>query len=349
MKRLEFEDVLVSCLSRIESEGDSGLDAVCDEYPAYADQLRQRVKVLRDAGLLIAGAEEPDYPERLGEFRLLERLGQGGMGVVFLAEQTTLGRQVALKVVRPEQLLDRHARARFAREVETVARLAHPGIVPVHAVGEQDGLPYFAMEYVRGASLEQVVRELAGRDAGALTGRDLLACIERASGEEAAAGAADRAPFDGAWVDANSRRTFIVGNRDTLVQVHYEVAPEWVARDIEARLHLTLADGSEVMMNQILNVGENSNEYDLQLGAAELMGALFKTHKEFVAGLVQQLRNELLPECFGSQEQKRLKFALFILDDMVEHLGPTYFSPEDFQQIVQAICGFSSHKSASLR
>lgn len=79
---------------------------------------------------------------------------------------------------------------------------------------------------------------------------------------------------------------------------------------------------------------ENSNEFDLQVAAAELMGALFKTHKESVAGLVQRLRNEIIPACFASSEQKRYKFALFILDDMIEHLGPSYFSAEDFQSIV---------------
>mmetsp|Transcript_19732 Transcript_19732/g.24345 ORF Transcript_19732/g.24345 Transcript_19732/m.24345 type:complete len:515 (+) Transcript_19732:1395-2939(+) len=94
---------------------------------------------------------------------------------------------------------------------------------------------------------------------------------------------------------------------------------------------------------------ENSNEYDLQIAAAELMGTLFKTHREFVAPLVQRLRTEIIPACFSSNEQKRFKFALFILDDMVEHLGPSYFSAEDFQFIVQTICGFCNHQSASLR
>lgn len=79
------------------------------------------------------------------------------------------------------------------------------------------------------------------------------------------------------------------------------------------------------------------------------MGVLFKTHSQFVSGLVQRLRTEIIPACFSATEQKRFKVALFILDDMIEHLGPTYFSPEDFQQIVAAICGFCSHQSASLR
>lgn len=71
---------------------------------------------------------------------------------------------------------------------------------------------------------------------------------------------------------------------------------------------------------------ENSNEFDLQIAAAELMGNLFKTHKDFVGGLVQRLRDEIIPACFSSNVPKRFKFALFILDDMVEHLGPSYFS-----------------------
>ena len=94
---------------------------------------------------------------------------------------------------------------------------------------------------------------------------------------------------------------------------------------------------------------ENGNEYDLQIAAAELMGALFKSYRDNVASLVGKLRTEVIPACFASNEQKRFKFGLFILDDMVEHLGPTYFSQEDFTNIVQAICGFSGHQSASLR
>ena len=61
------------------------------------------------------------------------------------------------------------------------------------------------------------------------------------------------------------------------------------------------------------------------------------------------MRSEVLVAAFTSGEQKRLKFALFILDDMVEHLGPAYFSAEDFSHIVQTICQFSGSQSASLR
>ena len=94
---------------------------------------------------------------------------------------------------------------------------------------------------------------------------------------------------------------------------------------------------------------ENNNEFDLQFAAAELMGILFKTHINFVSNLVAKLQTEIIPAAFGSEDQKRRKFGLFVLDDMVEHLGPTYFSQDQFSQIVQTICSFSNNQSSSLR
>jgi hypothetical protein len=79
------------------------------------------------------------------------------------------------------------------------------------------------------------------------------------------------------------------------------------------------------------------------------MGILFKTHIEYVAELVGALQNEMLPQAFASNDQKRKKFGLFVLDDMVEHLGPNYFTQQQFGMIVQIICSFCSDKSASLR
>ena len=94
---------------------------------------------------------------------------------------------------------------------------------------------------------------------------------------------------------------------------------------------------------------EGKNEYDLQLCAAELLGSLFKTHKQFVGDLVTTLRTQTLNDAFNSGVQKRLKFGLFVLDDMVEHLGPSYFAPNDYMVIVQTVCKFASNKSAALR
>lgn len=88
---------------------------------------------------------------------------------------------------------------------------------------------------------------------------------------------------------------------------------------------------------------ENQNEYDLQTAAAEILGALFKTHKEFVADLVNKCKTEVIPAAMQSGEVKRYRFSLFILDDMVEHLGPSYFSAEDWFTIVTTICQYCDH------
>ncbi|QDV06845.1 Serine/threonine-protein kinase PrkC [Planctomycetes bacterium Poly30] len=103
---------------------------------------------------------QEQLPDAIGEFRILRRLGRGGMGIVYLAEQASLRRQVALKVLPSNLELDRGFVERFQREARAAARLLHPHIVPVYGAGQVDGLHYFAMRYVDGSSLEERLREL---------------------------------------------------------------------------------------------------------------------------------------------------------------------------------------------
>jgi eukaryotic-like serine/threonine-protein kinase len=102
-------------------------------------------------------AAEPtvDGDKYLGEHRLVREIGRGGMGVVYEAEDVTLGRRVALKVLPPHLTQNPRQIERFRREAAAAARLEHPGIVPVFSVGEASGSHYFAMEYVAGPSLHQ--------------------------------------------------------------------------------------------------------------------------------------------------------------------------------------------------
>ncbi|MFN3244144.1 MAG: bifunctional serine/threonine-protein kinase/formylglycine-generating enzyme family protein [Planctomycetota bacterium] len=95
--------------------------------------------------------------EMLGEFRLLKQLGEGGMGTVFLAEQPSLQRLVALKVVRGDLLGSPTARQRFELEARAVARLRHPHIVTLFSSGEQHGVRFLVMELVPGRSLDEVL------------------------------------------------------------------------------------------------------------------------------------------------------------------------------------------------
>ena len=96
---------------------------------------------------------------QLGEFRLLRRLGAGGMAQVYLAEQTSLKRNVAIKVMRPDFGGEDTYRKRFEQEATAAAGLNHQNIVQVYAVGEADGLQYIAQEYVHGLNLVEYLKK----------------------------------------------------------------------------------------------------------------------------------------------------------------------------------------------
>lgn len=104
--------------------------------------------------------------ERVGDYRIVREVGRGGMGIVFEAEQETLGRRVALKVLPAQASGSTSALLRFRREARSAARLHHTNIVPVFDVGERDGVHYYAMQFIQGQGLDDVIadlRRLSGR------------------------------------------------------------------------------------------------------------------------------------------------------------------------------------------
>jgi len=107
-----------------------------------------------DAGPRASGEDRWSEGDMLGEFRLLKRLGQGGMASVWLAEQTSLHRQVALKLLRPDLTSDPTYVKRFQVEAKAAAGLNHPNIVQVYVIGEAEGQHYIAQEYVQGKTLK---------------------------------------------------------------------------------------------------------------------------------------------------------------------------------------------------
>jgi hypothetical protein len=133
-------------------------EAVLAEHPELAPQLDSCLAALDFIHRTEHAAEET--PARLGDFRILREVGRGGMGVVYEAEQISLRRRVALKVLRFGGTPDAEALQRFQREAETVARLHHTNIVPVFAVGCEQGVHYYAMQFIDGQGLDRV----AGRE-----------------------------------------------------------------------------------------------------------------------------------------------------------------------------------------
>src|SRR5262249_25062046 len=94
-----------------------------------------------------------------GDYRVLDKLGEGGMGLVFKAQHRHLKRIVALKVLHPAVTQSEEAVKRFHREVEAVARLSHPNIITAHDASVQDGTYFLAMEYVDGIDLGRLVKD----------------------------------------------------------------------------------------------------------------------------------------------------------------------------------------------
>lgn len=135
------------------------------EFPAYAEQLEALLPAMQ--ALAISGhwagasdddaAGPPRMPGELGDFRILREIGRGGMGIVYEAEQLSLGRRVALKILPFAAVLDPRHLQRFKNEALAAANLDHPNIVDVYGVGCDRGIHYFAMRFIAGATLADLL------------------------------------------------------------------------------------------------------------------------------------------------------------------------------------------------
>ena len=149
----------LQCLERGEKPP---LDEFAKRYPEIADVLKTVIPALHPteetADVFAEVSSRPG--RRLGDFRILRQLGRGGMGIVYEAEQISMKRRVALKVLPLVGLVDELKIHRFRNEVRAAAALNHPNIVSVYTVGEQDGVHYYAMQLIHGRSLAEVIASL---------------------------------------------------------------------------------------------------------------------------------------------------------------------------------------------
>jgi eukaryotic-like serine/threonine-protein kinase len=139
-------------------------------YPQVASVLPQVLPVLQMMQAMVPRDHVPDASlaetAMLGDFRLLREIGRGGMGVVYEAEQASLGRRVALKVLPITAGTDARQLARFQIETQVAAALHHPHIVPIFAVGHDRGLHYYAMQLIEGRCLAAVLQRPSPRLGG---------------------------------------------------------------------------------------------------------------------------------------------------------------------------------------
>jgi WD40 repeat protein/serine/threonine protein kinase len=142
----------------------SCIDAL-EAIHSFAPHVRREHVTIQDEPDTSPSLHGPGVP--LGDFRILRELGRGGMGIVYEAEQISLGRRVALKILPFAAMLDERQLRRFKNEAQAAAMLKHPNIVSVHGIGCERGIHYFAMELVEGQTLAEVIDELRqSRDKG---------------------------------------------------------------------------------------------------------------------------------------------------------------------------------------
>ena len=173
------EQLLESFLARWRAGERPSLEEYAARCPERAEEFRELLPAILEmerlkpadgpiTGPLVPPAPRPDaaspfaspHPERLGDYRILRVIGEGGMGVVYEAEHDSLKSRVALKVMHSRFRADGSHLRRFRQEARSAARLHHTNIVPVFDFGEQDGICYYAMQYIDGVGLNEVLEDV---------------------------------------------------------------------------------------------------------------------------------------------------------------------------------------------
>ena len=196
-----LDDLLEELTAKLQAGEAFDIESYVRRYPERGDLIRQMVKSLAVLGELGHSAiresnslgrpmshHHPQESGVLGDYRIIGEVGRGGMGVVYEAEQISLGRRVALKVLPFAPALDARQLQRFQNEARAAAHLNHANVVPVYAVGCERGVHYYAMQYIEGQSLSALVEELrriegrAGDDAPRRNEEAFALASELASG-----------------------------------------------------------------------------------------------------------------------------------------------------------------------
>ncbi|MGE3776616.1 MAG: protein kinase [Pirellulaceae bacterium] len=173
-QRERFEKILDGYMTALERSEPLDEQVLLDEHPDLAPRLRFYFRSLQDLHQVASAFHRPGHaddsggsvepasesPRRMGDFELLREIGRGGMGIVYEARQISLARRVALKVLPFSAVLEARQIARFRNEAQAAAQLQHENIVPVYAIGVEQGIHYYAMQLIEGTPLNRLLDNL---------------------------------------------------------------------------------------------------------------------------------------------------------------------------------------------
>jgi len=149
----EIEEEILEYIARLDAEREGKPDSLNDRPSLPESGATPGARRGSAAGSdckIFPGPDGGEASRVIGDFRILREIGRGGMGVVYEAEQISLGRKVAFKILPPHLSFSEESVLKFRREAMAGGRQSHPGIVAVHAVGEEDGLHYIVQEFIEG-------------------------------------------------------------------------------------------------------------------------------------------------------------------------------------------------------
>jgi len=257
------EDIIEQAVQRFVDAQLQGqkpnLDEFVKQYGGLEYQIRQRIKSLEEIeGLFdcIIQAETSDFPDaviedsligqRLGDFEILRLIGRGGMGAVFLARQVSLDREVALKVISDISGGYKKTLERFKREAKVLAKISHPNIVAIYEVGEQGPYSYFAMEYIRGTSLDKILTSIRNAKPDEKGSDVMRGCLEGGTSiyDDKAKEAASSAEIDKDYIVGISK--IIISVADALDYAHKKGV---LHRDVKPSNILIEANGTAKLVD----------------------------------------------------------------------------------------------------
>ncbi|MFO0981252.1 MAG: SUMF1/EgtB/PvdO family nonheme iron enzyme [Planctomycetota bacterium] len=309
--------------------------------PDQGPRLKRLIEALTARERSVAGPPPVEVGRDVGDCRIVSPLGRGGTGSVWLCEQKSTDRLVALKMLHAGVLATERARQRFEREWRSIAKLHHPNIVPLYTAGEYHGAPYFTMGRVDGRSLSDVLQLLKPRAPELLTGLDLRAAV---LGEEVAGGASEATTdeasiFRRGYVESVCR--LVIRMADALAHAH---EAGLIHRDVKPSNILITRQGVPMLLDfglahdekstSITRTGEFAGTYHYvspEQAAASRMGIDLRTDVYSLGVVLYQLLTLKLP-FDGATTQEIIKQVL--VKEPVPPRRLNALIPRDLEMIV---------------